>query len=100
MHESATKKREWSPPKQDKSRQIVLALAPDQQRKVPRVSRWGPPVQPPTHPMWGPYGVWVPYPPMAPMMQHMQVVVADLSSCPLVFSRLNFSQSSSNNNNQ
>ena len=100
MHESATKKREWSPPKQDKSRQIVLALAPDQQRKVPRVSRWGPPVQPPTHPMWGTYGVWVPYPPMVPMMQHMQVVVADLSSCPLVFSRLNFSQSSSNNNNQ
>ena len=58
----------------------MLALAPDQRWKVSRVSRWGPPVQHPTHPMWGPYGVWVPYPPMAPMMQQMQGVAAATKS--------------------
>jgi hypothetical protein len=51
-------KRERSRPKQDESEQIVLALAPDQQRKSPHVPRWGPSVKPLTHPMWGPYGVW------------------------------------------
>jgi hypothetical protein len=57
------KKRERSPPKQDESKQIMLALTPNQQGKSPHVSHWGLSVQPPTHPMWGPYGVWVPYPP-------------------------------------
>jgi hypothetical protein len=77
----------------------VLALAPDRQRKAPCVSRWGPSVQPPTLPMWGPYGVWVPYPPMAPMIQQIQGVVAGPSH-PLVCSQLNFGQSSSSHEKQ
>lgn len=61
------------------------------------MSRWGHPVQPPTHPMWGPYGVWVPYPPTVPMVHQMQGHAAGHNTRSSVFSRLNFGQSDSNN---
>jgi hypothetical protein len=63
-------KKESTPPKQedDKSKQLaVVQPAAPPQRIAPRVSRWGPPISPPIMPQWGPYGVWVPYPPAAPM---------------------------------
>ena len=68
------KKREPSLPKQDdRSKQMVVAQVTVlvQQRVAPHVSSWGPLVLPPITPQWGPYGVWVPYPPAAPM-HHQQ----------------------------
>jgi hypothetical protein len=43
------------------------------QRAAPRVSRWGPLIPPPVLPQWGPYGVWVPYPPSAPIQAQQRV---------------------------
>ncbi|CAD6267748.1 unnamed protein product [Miscanthus lutarioriparius] len=64
------KKRESTLPKreEDKIKQlaVVQPTAPSQ-RVVPRVSHWGPPIPPPVTQQWGPYGVWVSYPPATPM---------------------------------
>ena len=98
------KKRESTPPKreEDKIKQlaVVQPTAPFQ-RVVPRVSRWGPPIPPPVTPQWGPYGVWVPYPPAAPV--HSQQRWGDPTGSiprPSVFSRLNNCQSSSSGTSQ
>ena len=93
------KKKESTPPKRedDKSKQLaVVQPATPPQRVAPRVSHWGPPIPPPVMPQWGPYGVWVPYPPAVPM--HSQQKWGDPTGQVLrtfVFSRLNQGQSCS-----
>jgi hypothetical protein len=97
-------KREPTPPKQvDQSKQIVVAqtMVTLQQRVAPCLSHWGPPVSPPTQPMWGPYGVWVPYPSVAPM-HHQQRwgETGSHDSQHSIFSQLNYGQSSSGSASQ
>ncbi|CAD6336677.1 unnamed protein product [Miscanthus lutarioriparius] len=90
------KKRESTPPKRedDKFKQLVVAQpATPPQRDAPRVSRWGPPIPPSVTPQWGPYGVWVSYPPTAPMhsQQRWGEPVGQVPRTS-VFSRLNNGQ--------
>ena len=97
-------KKESTPPtrEDDKIKQlaVVQPIAP-YQRVDPRVSRWGPPIPPPVTPQWGPYEVWVPYPPAAHV--HSQQRWGDPAGSiprPSVFSRLNNCQSSSSGTSQ
>ncbi|CAD6266680.1 unnamed protein product [Miscanthus lutarioriparius] len=78
------KKRESTPPKREGDKIKKLAVIP-----------------PPFTPQWGPYGVWVPYPPAAPV--HSQQRWEDPAGSiprPSVFSRLNNCQSSSSGTSQ
>jgi hypothetical protein len=86
----------------DKVKQLAMMQpAAPVQRVAPCVSRWGPPIQPPVTPQWGPYGVWVPYLSLAPMQgqQRRKKHVGPVQK-PSVFSRLNNGQSSSSGVNQ
>jgi hypothetical protein len=98
------KKRESTPPKrEDKKIKQLTVMQPTAsiQKVAIHVSRWGPPIPPSVTAQWGPYGVWVPYPPPAPMQgQQRRKEPAGLVHKPSVFSRLNNGQSSSSGVNQ
>jgi hypothetical protein len=88
----ALKKRECSPPKQDESsKQIVQpsVLACSSRRYMCLVG--GPPVQPPTHLMWGSYCVWF----LHILCWHLYLIkgLVGIDLRPSVFCLLNFSQS-------
>jgi hypothetical protein len=56
----------------------------------------GTPIPPPAMPQWGPYGVWVPYPPAVSVQGQQRLGwPTDPVPRPFVFSRLNNGQSSS-----